>query len=112
MGCGVTPWEGHPKTPDKPAHHRAPCWAQGSNGDVPVVVPGKDPGGNSCNDIAWTSAYPQIADSAPHPSSSADTPLRSLRRLTAALCPAVLHTYYGDTRLAERHWPALVQCVT
>ena len=26
-------------------------------GDVPVVVPG---GAGSCDDIAWTSAYPQI----------------------------------------------------
>lgn len=55
---------------------------QGSGGDVPVVIPAGIPGPGSCQDIAWTSAYPQLHD--------------------------MLHTYYGDKRVAERAWPSLV----
>merc|ERR1712151_161424 len=54
---------------------------QGPNGDVPVVVPGGYPANNSCVDIAWTSAFPQITK--------------------------FLHTYYGDIRIIERHWDSL-----
>jgi hypothetical protein len=57
---------------------------QGIDGDVPVAVPNAHaPKSGSCNDIAWTSAYPQII--------------------------AMHHTYYGDDRLARRHWPSLVK---
>ena len=28
------------------------------SGDVPYVVPGSTPGPSSCNDLAWSSAYP------------------------------------------------------
>lgn len=56
---------------------------QGVSGDVPYVVPAPAPRApKSCNDIAWTSAYPQILNT--------------------------LHTYYGDDRLVSRHWPSLV----
>jgi alpha-L-rhamnosidase len=55
---------------------------QGSNGDVPVCVPGGTPKQGSCNDIAWTSAYPQITN--------------------------MLHSYYGDKRIIKRHWDSLV----
>jgi hypothetical protein len=56
---------------------------QGVDGDVPVVIPqGSHRPGDSCNDIAWTSAYPQLIN--------------------------MMHTYHGDVRLAERHWPSLV----
>ena len=34
---------------------------QGPGGDVPVVIPAGNPADTSCNDIAWTSAYPQIS---------------------------------------------------
>jgi hypothetical protein len=54
----------------------------GTQGDVPVVIPAGTPQKTSCHDIAWTSAYPQIAN--------------------------MLHTYYGDERLVARHWPSLV----
>jgi alpha-L-rhamnosidase len=57
---------------------------QGPDGDVPVDVPNAHvPRSGSCNDIAWTSAYPQIIH--------------------------MHHTYYGDDRLARRHWPSLVR---
>ena len=57
---------------------------QGVSGDVPFVVPGRAPGGRaSCNDIAWTSAYPQIA--------------------------SFLGAYYGSARPADRHWPSLTR---
>ena len=39
---------------------------QGVDGDVPVVVPAGFSGNNSCNDIAWTSAYPQITNMLHH----------------------------------------------
>eukprot|EP00039_Didymoeca_costata_P030726 m.31059 g.31059 ORF g.31059 m.31059 type:complete len:1152 (-) comp8275_c0_seq1:33-3488(-) len=55
---------------------------QGDDGDVPVVIPGGFPKDGSCNDIAWTSAYPQIIN--------------------------MMHTYHGDMRLMKRHWPSLV----
>lgn len=55
---------------------------QGPTGDVPFVIPASTPGPGSCNDIAWTSAYPQITN--------------------------MLHGYYGDDRLVHRHWPSLV----
>ena len=55
---------------------------QGASGDVPVVIPAGIPGSTSCNDIAWTSAYPQIV--------------------------SMLQTYYGDTRIVGRHWDSLV----
>ena len=55
---------------------------QGPGGDVPVVIPAGTPPKGSCNDIAWTSAYPQLHD--------------------------MMHTYYGDTRVAARRWPSLV----
>jgi alpha-L-rhamnosidase len=54
---------------------------QGASGDVPYVVPGPEPGKGSCNDIAWTSAYPQLA--------------------------ALMYEYYGDVRVLERHYPSL-----
>ena len=58
-------------------------FTQGANGDVPVVIPAGPPKSGSCNDIAWTSAYPQIT--------------------------SMLHTYYGDARIVNRHWPSLVR---
>ena len=39
---------------------------QGVDGDVPVVVPAGFSGNSSCNDIAWTSAYPQITNMLHH----------------------------------------------
>jgi hypothetical protein len=51
---------------------------QGASGDVPFVVPGPEPGKSSCNDIAWTSAYPQLA--------------------------ALMYKYYGDVRVLEQHY--------
>ena len=56
---------------------------QGAGGDIPVVVPqvNEIPGPNSCQDIAWTAAFPQIIH--------------------------FLHLYYGDVRAVRRHWPAL-----
>eukprot|EP01047_Picozoa_sp_COSAG01_P065460 COSAG01_NODE_8848_length_2638_cov_1.759354_1_plen_94_part_10 len=54
---------------------------QGVNGDVPIDVPRSIPKA-SCNDIAWTSAYPQITN--------------------------MLYNYYGDLRIIERHWDSLV----
>ena len=56
---------------------------QGDDGDVPYVIPASNPHNGSCNDIAWTSAYPQIT--------------------------SMLHTYYGDARVVARHWPSLVR---
>ena len=56
---------------------------QGPAGDVPYVIPAGTPKNGSCNDIAWTSAYPQIVN--------------------------MHHTYYGDDRIARRHWQSLVQ---
>jgi hypothetical protein len=56
---------------------------QGPGGDVPYVVPAGIPKNGSCNDIAWTSAYPQII--------------------------AMHQIYRGDDRLARRHWPSLVR---
>eukprot|EP01047_Picozoa_sp_COSAG01_P021425 COSAG01_NODE_1242_length_11084_cov_178.815112_2_plen_282_part_00 len=53
------------------------------SGDVPSVIPAGIPGNGSCQDIAWTSAFPMIAN---------------------------MHVqYYNNTRPARRHWPALVQ---
>ena len=51
-----------------------------TTGDVPVVVPGH---AGSCDDIAWTSAYPQIT--------------------------AMQHRYYGNTRTLARKFPSLVR---
>lgn len=57
---------------------------QGVSGDVPFVVPGRAAAGHaSCNDIAWTSAYPQIA--------------------------SFVGAYYGSARPADRHWPSLTR---
>eukprot|EP00937_MAST-01D_sp_MAST-1D-sp2_P006108 g6108.t1 len=56
---------------------------QGAGGDLPYVIPAGIPKNGSCNDIAWTSAYPQIIN--------------------------MHRTYYGDDRLARRHWPSLVR---
>jgi hypothetical protein len=53
-----------------------------TSGDVPVVVPG---GAGSCDDIAWTAAYPLIT--------------------------AMQHQYYGDTRTLERKYPSLVRYI-
>ena len=50
------------------------------------MVPGASPGPVSCNDIAWSTAYPQIA--------------------------AFVGEYYGDTRLAQRHWESLTKYTT
>ena len=55
---------------------------QGPNGDVPTVVPNGVPRNDSCNDIAWTSVFPQLTN--------------------------MMHSYHGDTRLIQRHWQALV----
>lgn len=55
---------------------------QGVGGDVPFVIPAGNPGNGSCNDIAWTAAYPLIT--------------------------LDLFTYYGDLRVVERRWPSLV----
>lgn len=54
---------------------------QGPGGDIPDVVPDSLPGQGSCNDIAWTSAYPQVV--------------------------ALMYKYYGDSRVVERHWDSL-----
>jgi hypothetical protein len=51
-----------------------------TTGDVPVVVPGS---AGQCDDIAWTSAYPQIT--------------------------AMQHQYYDNTRTLERKFPSLVK---
>eukprot|EP00035_Acanthoeca_spectabilis_P001493 m.80571 g.80571 ORF g.80571 m.80571 type:complete len:886 (-) comp10914_c0_seq1:148-2805(-) len=56
---------------------------QGPNGDLPSVIPGGIPKNNSCADIVWTSAFPQIVN-------------------MHVLC-------YNNTRAARRHWPALVR---
>ena len=59
-------------------------------GDLPFVVPLACPGTGtpttgcpevkgSCNDIAWTSAFPQITN--------------------------MLYQYYGDARVVRNHWP-------
>jgi hypothetical protein len=58
---------------------------QGADGDVPVVSPGERPrnGRPSCNDIAWTSAFPQIA--------------------------SFVAAYYGSTGAAERQWSSLTK---
>ena len=55
---------------------------QGPNGDVPTVVPNGFPHNDSCNDIAWTSVFPQLTN--------------------------MMHSYHGNTRLIQRHWQALV----
>ena len=55
--------------------------ANPTSGDVPVVVPGGGKGPGQCQDVAWTTAYPALS--------------------------AFQHTYYGDARVAARHWPAL-----
>jgi hypothetical protein len=49
---------------------------------VVQVVPNGVPRNGSCNDIAWTSVFPQLAN--------------------------MLHSYHGDIRLIQRHWQALV----
>ena len=54
---------------------------QGGNGDVPVVVPGD--AGSTCNDIAWTSAYPQIT--------------------------MMQYQYYADKRVLQQKWQSLVR---
>jgi alpha-L-rhamnosidase len=53
----------------------------------PLLLPkkGRHFGNNSCNDIAWTSAYPQIA--------------------------AMLYQYYGDTKTLERRYSSLVRYI-
>ena len=58
---------------------------QGVSGDVPVAIPAGSPSQakGSCNDIAWTAAYPQLA--------------------------AMQYKYYGNKRVIERHWPSLVR---
>ena len=50
---------------------------------MPVVVPGSTPGPSSCNDLAWSTAYPEIT--------------------------ALIGGYYGDTSAADRHWESLVR---
>ena len=55
---------------------------QGVGGDVPVVIPSGIPRNGSCNDIAWTAAYPALTHD--------------------------LYTYFGDLRVVERRWPSLV----
>ena len=57
---------------------------QQGNGDVPFVVP-KTPISqkDTCSDIAWTTAYPQITE--------------------------MQHTYYGDMRIIQRRWGSLVR---
>ena len=54
-----------------------------ASGDVPVVVPGSTPGPSSCNDLAWSAAFPEIA--------------------------ALVGDYYGDTNAADRHWESLAR---
>ena len=54
-----------------------------ATGDVLAVVPKPGKFGSGCNDIAWTSAYPQIVD--------------------------MQHQYYGNTRTLQRRWPSLVK---
>jgi alpha-L-rhamnosidase len=54
---------------------------QGANGDVPAVIPRNKPRGNSCNDIAWTTAYPQIME--------------------------MQYEYRGDKRVVARKWDSL-----
>jgi glycogen debranching enzyme len=56
---------------------------QGPNGDVPTVVPNGIPRNASCNDIAWTSVFPQLTN--------------------------MMHSYHGDTRLIRNHWHALTK---
>lgn len=56
---------------------------QGTSGDVPPVIPSHPPGAVSCNDIAWTTAFPQIME--------------------------MQYTYYNDVRIIERKWNALVR---
>ena len=58
---------------------------QGTGGDVPTVIPRNLPSATSCNDIAWTSAYPQII--------------------------GMMHSYFGDTRVAQRHYSSLVKYI-
>jgi alpha-L-rhamnosidase len=59
---------------------------QGSQGDVPYLAPGQTPSSPaSCNDIAWTSAYPRVT--------------------------SFVGAYYGATRAAARHWPSLTRYV-
>ena len=60
---------------------------QGSQGDVPYLAPGGQTPTSpaSCNDIAWTSAYPRVA--------------------------SFVGEYYGATRAAARHWPSLARYV-
>lgn len=54
------------------------------SGDVPYVVPDKGiPGASSCNDIAWTSAYPILTGQ--------------------------LGTFYGDRKAANQHWDSIVR---
>lgn len=45
------------------------------------IVYGRSTSNTSCSDIAWSAAFPVIAN--------------------------LLHEYYGDTRAAKQHWPAL-----
>ena len=52
------------------------------SGDVPFVVPGGIPGASSCNDIAWTSAYPILTGQ--------------------------LGTFYGDSKAADQHWDSII----
>ena len=55
-------------------------------GDVPFKVPaGQHYGNISCEDIAWTSAYPQIT--------------------------SMLYQYYGDTKTLERRYSSLVRYI-
>lgn len=54
-----------------------------TSGDVKFVVPKLGQMHAGCADIAWTSAYPQIA--------------------------AMQHQYLGDIRTLERRWPSLVR---
>ena len=56
---------------------------QGPNGDVPTVVPNGVPRNGSCNDIAWTSVFPQLTN--------------------------MMHSYHGDTRLIRNYWQALTK---
>jgi alpha-L-rhamnosidase len=58
---------------------------QGVSGDVPVVIPAGNPGTGSCNDVAWTAAYPLLTHD--------------------------LYTYFGDIRVVERRWPSLVRYI-
>lgn len=58
---------------------------QGSSGDVPFVVPAGVPGDDSCHDIAWTAAYPQISN--------------------------LMYKYFGDRRVLENHWSSLVKYI-